>query len=402
MKSGDTTDSARSVRGLWNGPLRVPLLLGGLVAAALVGASYRAGGACFVFCASALALALVALFTRGAARVVFVNLAVIAAMFEVFELYYVFLATSAPKPVYDIVYGIANGYYKPDPYLGYGPAKDVRARSRLIKDGKVLYDVVYTIDAHGLRARPEGHPSSDEAILFFGCSFTFGEGVNDDQTLPAYVESFDQRRRKALNFGFHGYGPHQMLTILEHGLERPALEGSHPGYAVYFALGDHIRRVAGRTSWDNSSIHYMLTPGGELAERPRLDSGIAAAYPTLERSQLFSHLLDATVFRSQADVGSEQESKLFVAVVARSARLFEQHYGGHFIVLLADGVGGAGEWPAHFDPAAALRAEGIEVVKALDLAQTYYSDPAMEIRGDRHPSALAYERIARALVKRLP
>jgi hypothetical protein len=89
----------------------------------------------------------------------------------------------------------------------------VRARRR--SDGRVVYDVLYTIGADGLRPTP-GNPRAP-AFLFFGDSCTFGEGVEDDETMPvAFARALDVPAN-VRNFGFHGYGPHQMVRELEVG-----------------------------------------------------------------------------------------------------------------------------------------------------------------------------------------
>ena len=95
---------------------------------------------------------------------------------------------------------------------------------KMIKDGQVFYDVTYTINKYGLRVSPHDlkenitNTYNFKNILFFGGSFTFGEGVNDDENLPWKIEKKSNYKLKSYNFGFHGYGSHQMLRTLELGL----------------------------------------------------------------------------------------------------------------------------------------------------------------------------------------
>jgi hypothetical protein len=74
----------------------------------------------------------------------------------------------------------------------------------------LIYDVTYTIDADGLRiaAGLDENPHDNRCMLFFGCSFTFGEGVDDHEAMPYVAGTLANLR--AYNFGFPGYGPHQM------------------------------------------------------------------------------------------------------------------------------------------------------------------------------------------------
>jgi hypothetical protein len=65
-----------------------------------------------------------------------------------------------------------------------------------LHDDEVIFDVVYTISAHGFRVTPGAGGTSGSAgrVLFFGCSYTFGEGVEDDQTLPRTSAAAKSRR----------------------------------------------------------------------------------------------------------------------------------------------------------------------------------------------------------------
>ena len=80
--------------------------------------------------------------------------------------------------------------------------------------GETLYAVVYSVDKRGLRVEPPLAPGhGDRCVLFFGCSYTFGEGVNDAETLPYRTGVLAEGRLRMINFGLHGYGPHQMLAV---------------------------------------------------------------------------------------------------------------------------------------------------------------------------------------------
>jgi hypothetical protein len=108
----------------------------------------------------------------------------------------------------------------PDPVLGYvAPASTKRiARKVNGRTGEVIYEHQVTIGENGLRTTLPFNRLSKEAILFFGGSFTYGEGVGDDETLPAQVGKITKGRYRVYNFGLHGYGPQHMLAAVEHGL----------------------------------------------------------------------------------------------------------------------------------------------------------------------------------------
>ena len=60
----------------------------------------------------------------------------------------------------------------------------------------------------------EGPDRKSEFVIFTGCSFVFGEGVNDNQTLP-YLYGKQNPAVRCYNYGFPGYGTQQMLAVLQ-------------------------------------------------------------------------------------------------------------------------------------------------------------------------------------------
>lgn len=77
-------------------------------------------------------------------------------------------------------------------------------------------------------------------VLFFDDSLTFGEGVNDNQTMPYRVGMRSAGALRVYNFAFHGYGPHQMLAQIELGVVRDTID-CLPDHAIYQAI---IPRIA--------------------------------------------------------------------------------------------------------------------------------------------------------------
>jgi hypothetical protein len=148
--------------------------------------------------------------------------------------------------------------------LGYGPApgKSVRAWKTVGHD--VIYDVTYTIDDSGFRLtpRPATPVGIERTIAFLGGSYAFGEGLNDDETLPFYFARTQDFRHSVLNLGFSGYGPHQMLRILELGLLDDSITGSLDA-AIFVAKANHVYRAAGQSWWDPFGPKYEPNTNGE-------------------------------------------------------------------------------------------------------------------------------------------
>ncbi len=100
-------------------------------------------------------------------------------------------------------------YYKS--FLGYQPTPGVHKHT-LISNGKTFIDSTYTIGEDGFRKTSKKYNKvTTPGINFFGGSFVFGWGLNDDETLPHFTQQYLENWN-VQNYGINGYGAHQMLT----------------------------------------------------------------------------------------------------------------------------------------------------------------------------------------------
>lgn len=321
-------------------------------------------------------------------KVFLYNAAFVFLALAIAELAFFFLLDRNGRTVSDGTY--TQRHFTPLPELGYGSLREKRVTtSRLLASGKVLYDVTYTIDDDGLRTTPRGY--STPQALFFGCSYTFGEGVQDDETLPALFGA--GTGISAVNFGFHGYGPHQMLRALELDLPRAFGHGSAT-VALYTAHPTHIDRANGRSAWDQQGPKYELTDGtlqyrGPFSQTPWL------------LDKLLSHSKLASAVRGRLGALATDETRdreTFLAIVRESGRLVQTNYGAQFYVLLWD-VGPTLS-PLERDRARWLKREapraGLRLIALSDEAPQL-GEPRFYIPVDGHPTAAAYAEAARVL-----
>ena len=87
-----------------------------------------------------------------------------------------------------------------DPVTGWIPRPAATIRGVRARDGRVIYDATYTLDAVGRRITPGGDGPGD-TILFLGDSFTFGDGVADADTLPARFAAATAGAFQVVNLG---------------------------------------------------------------------------------------------------------------------------------------------------------------------------------------------------------
>jgi len=277
------------------------------------------------------------------------------------------------------------GYYSSErgDVLGFGPALDFVNRSVLERDGRTIYDVKYTIDPSGLRIAPPEASEVVGTVLFFGDSFTFGEGVADTETLPYRLGAITAGRYRVRNFAFQGYGPHQMLSELEHGLVRRLVEPRGKVTAIYQAIPDHVRRSAGLAFYDTHGPRYVLGDDGRAHFSGHFDDGGFSVF--LRKLFVYQRLNNV-----RTEVGAP-EVELFGAIVSQSSEILAREYGADFHVLY---------WDMPKDPhtaavADALRRRGLDVRPMSTILPGYpASEGEYTLAGDGHPTPRAHALIA--------
>lgn len=134
--------------------------------------------------------------------------------------------------------------FTPTPVVGWLPraSTTVHAVSKL--GDRTIYDVVYTVDANNRRVVPASNPNG-EVVIFLGDSFVFGEGLNDEETLPHQVALATGGRFRILNFGVSAHGAGQSLTRLRNGTVDAAVAGGRVRQVFLWFNDDHLLRDGG-------------------------------------------------------------------------------------------------------------------------------------------------------------
>jgi len=370
----------------------------------------------YIYLAASTFLVLVWLaFTAGKAtnlKAIYVNLAVLALAFALGEAYlagwFAVGAASEPSRAARMAgtYTVWGSYFTPDDLRGYAGAKNAQITSKLYHGNELVYDVVYTTNQYGLRVSPHDlKPDNltlkkDVAnVAFFGCSFTVGEGLNDNETLPYLFEEKSNGEYLTYNFGFHGYGPHQMLRILESGWLDKVLIKKGPLLAVYWALLPHIERSAGNYPyfvWDAYGPRYKLNSSGEVEYAGKFkDASIIKRFiPVLNKSLIIQKInILPGIWGWKRN---RQDIKLFVKIIQKSQEIVADKYHGDFYVLL----GLDKNDPDHEYVLAELKRNKVKVITTQEIFSRYNDDEEKYyIKGEGHPNKLANDRIAEYLLK---
>ncbi len=289
----------------------------------------------------------------------------------------------------------AEKYIIPDDVLGYRPSPNNQGHAVKEANGARLYDVIYSIDSSGLRIAPPHDPDASEAILFMGCSITFGEGLPDSSTSSFQTGLALHGKDAVYNFGFHGYGPHQILARLQRGNISSVVK-EKPKYAIYQAITGHIPRVLGLTPWNEHDPRFLGGADGKLEYAGHFD-GASGLSPRLKK-----YLNKCLVYRNlRLQSVNDSDVTLFIDLVDECRIVFEQQYSGSEFHIIY--------WNEERDAmgdrvVAELRKRGARVHLIGEVIPDFSIEKHL-IPQDRHPNAVANAAIAKFVseqIVRLP
>ena len=253
--------------------------------------------------------------------------------------------------------------------------------------GRLIDDVTYRFDGSGLREIPAAVQGGPYRVVFFGCSYMFGHGVKDDQTLPYYFVREARGTFEGFNFAGDGWGPHQMLREIETGFIRRV--AGIPELAIYEAIPDHLRRVAGRAPWEDGP-KYDLCRDNEACYSGQYHSADYATYRRwLDRSWIVRFFENHSEKLSQPS-----DIPLYLAVLKRTRALLEQN-GTRFVIVLWD------QNELAKTMMKALRADQFDVIPLSSIFPASDLKNGLLVQLDRHPSPATNQEMAAYLWKQV-
>jgi hypothetical protein len=299
-----------------------------------------------------------------------------------------------------------------DDVLGFAAPKGVARTEAKYYRGEKLYDVVYTMDANGLRIsspHPHGAKASLGCVLFFGDAYTFGWGLNDQETMPYRVAVRSGEKYHVYNLAFLTHGAHQMLVALDHGLVNKEVDCASRDvkYVIYSATPDQVRKAAGLREIDHQhGPRYVLGADGSVSYQGQFgeDRSIAEKINSrLVKSSLYRKLVggDAIYYRRYNDA----DVALYLAIVnASSVRMKSLYPDAEFHVLVwgndALDLDRSGELSRKLLSELKDKGKGFVVHRINDILPGADEDKPEYFMGkfSLHPNAAADDRIADYIV----
>ncbi|MFC2175431.1 hypothetical protein ACFLR1_00495, partial [Bacteroidota bacterium] len=223
----------------------------------------------------------------------------------------------------------------PDSTLGLKLPSDTVITHQYIVNDTVIYNRHYKIDSLGRRENPNVYPDSiyNQFAMVTGCSFAFGYGLDENNTLAYYLDSLLAYR--GYNYGISGHGSQQTLAILQSRNLKTEIQQDN-GILVYLFIDDHIRRLIGSRRlikmWARNFPYYTLH-GTNLKREGSFWTGrnmLSRLYLALSESA-FINLFDIDIpwYTSNAHY------ELFGAVLREAQNEFLKQYPkGRFLVVI--------------------------------------------------------------------
>lgn len=191
-------------------------------------------------------------------NILFISL--ISSLISVFLNLFTWLKSNKDLKIIDISKGVEIIAGRDEP-LGYKFKPGQTGTNKKVLSNNLtqaVIDTKYNIDLYGNRLLPFSDSIDyTKSILFLGGSLTFGEALNDDETLPYYVSR--KLGINTINAGMNGYGAHQSLYILEnYELYKARTSSKKIKFIIYRSILPHINRAAGYANWDSFGPCYEV------------------------------------------------------------------------------------------------------------------------------------------------
>ncbi len=288
-----------------------------------------------------------------------------------------------------------------DKDLGYRPI--VSSKIRVVKKNgnQVLYDAHYSHDSMSRRIVPSTDQNQNDKniAIFFGDSFTYGEGVNDDETMP-YFFAKTTGTFESFNYGFSGYGPQNMLALLEDDAYlKPVVDliqnkdSIYCPAVIYTFIDHHVMRALGSLSVMiyGQDLPYYQIENGEVKRTGSFSSDrrlLTNALRFLSHSNILKALKVDFPFKVD-----DKSIDTTVKIIARSRDLVSMklNHSNFYVVIYPGSTLASVIKPK-------LEALSINVLDYTG-TESGFDMSTMTIPIDRHPNGAGHRHIANLLAR---
>jgi hypothetical protein len=302
---------------------------------------------------------------------------------------------------------ISRHFTEPDLHLGYRaiPGIETSVSHFWTLPDRIEYickDVECRFDMKSRRWSGSRIIDAENHALFFGCSFTFGNSIPYEDSLPAAFEEISGNTFSSYNYGMEGWGTTQMYFLLQNPQYFSDVH-QKSGIAVYSFIPDHIWRNIG-------SFHHMsgnasefllfrLKPDGSLSKPFRYYENrkiyfITRIHEAVVRSSPFLRDLNWSGFQPKF-LPERDAVDIAIQLIRESKIRYDRLFDGDFWVIL---------WPRlikEMDPKSILYLKDRLVETGIQVLEVPALPPQFDAQihpNDHHPSRDEYAWIAKHLL----
>jgi hypothetical protein len=164
-------------------------------------------------------------------------------------------------------YSYCRKYFSSVYYPKFGYVEEANTHNKIIHKvaGERIFDYSFKTLANSKGARyVKDNPESNDVLLFLGCSYMFGYGLKDEDTLAYQVSKLNNFSKKIINYSMAGKGAHHVLYTLENDdFVNKALSEKDKVKNVYVIVLQHwTQRVLGHFHKSPFGPKYIATDTG--------------------------------------------------------------------------------------------------------------------------------------------
>ncbi|MCP1384784.1 hypothetical protein [Runella salmonicolor] len=251
-----------------------------------------------------------------------------------------------------------------------------------------IFNVRFATDKYSRRITPDSPKGASKYALFFGCSFTFGDGLNDNQTLPYFFQSLNQQY-KSYNYAFNSYTTTHMLAHLNRTSFSQEIQEKE-GVAFYIFYTGHLERNIPSLSWGRSwDGNYLVYDKNSLEKTGIIKQKEPIKYWLFNKANNLAFL---KLFQINYPLRITKENLAKTADIIEDAyRVYTEKFANkNFIVLVYPGS----QLPTLVKQR--LHNLQIRILNYEDLFTLKQSE--FWIKGDGHPNEKANRRVAQEII----
>lgn len=226
---------------------------------------------------------------------------------------------------------------------------------------------------------------NNNSIILFGCSFTYGDNLNQNETFSDILSR--QTNKIVYNLGLSGGSPRETLYILRNNdlrerlIKNPYPYKNTPNIIIYTYTGDIERRLYQNI---RPSVPYFIKTN---------DNTLTYKKSIFERnfSSLYNHINNYYITRC---IKQEDKQKRLFLYFKEIHKEIHKYYPNSKFIIFVYMEDNYLDWNE-------LKKTGIMVIKAKDILNVNIMDNEYIGIDNVHPNAKAWEVIVPALVKEL-